>query len=111
MNKARLIVIALASVCVLALGILALASRQTDPAPANGPVIIIKGGSLTIECGDTKPCLDDLGNGKYSHVDKDKKITQIVVKDDVDPQKAKILRTFDKSMFPNGKPQIEITYK
>jgi hypothetical protein len=98
----RLLLFALACICLLALGVFALAS---DPALASPP-IIIKGGSLIFDCGDGKDCLDSSGNGQHSHKNKNGKIHQIVVKD----EDGNVLGTFDQKAFPNGKPSIEIYY-
>lgn len=108
MKKVRLIVIAMAAVCALALAAFALARRAAEPAPSTGPVIIIKGGSLSIECPYGEDCLTPAGKGVYNHKNAKGKITQIVVKD----ESGKVLGTFDSQPdFPNGKPSIEITYK
>lgn len=108
MKKVRFIVIAMAAVGALALAGFALAHKAAEPVPSTGPVIIIKGGSLSIECPDKEDCLTPAGKGVYNHKNANGKITQIVVKD----ESGKVLGTFDsKPDFPNGKPSIEITYK
>jgi len=108
MNKVRLVVIALAGVCALTFGVLALAHRTADPTPWGGPVIIIKGGSLSIECPGGEDCLTSAGKGVYKHKNAAGKVTQIVVKD----ESGNVLGTFNgKPDFPNGKPSIEITYQ
>ena len=48
MRNFRLLIIALATICMLALGVFAIANR---PVPEGGDDIIIKGGSLEIQCG------------------------------------------------------------
>ncbi len=107
MNKLRFVVIALAGVCALAFGVFALATRTTEP-PQGGPVIIIKGGSLTIHCDYDVDCLEHTATGEYSHKDKTKKITQIKVIG----ESGSVLKTFYSNPdFPNGKATIEITYK
>lgn len=108
MKKVRFVVIVMACVCALALAAFALTRSAAEPAPPSGPVIIIKGGSLSIECPNEEDCLTSAGKGVYNHKNKAGKITQIVVKD----ESGKVLGTFDsKPDFPNGKPSIEITYK
>jgi hypothetical protein len=109
MKKVRWIVIATAAVCALALAGFALAHKAAEPAPSTGPVIIIKGGSLSIECPGKVECLKyNAAEGKYNHKEPHWKITQIVVKD----ESGNVRGTFDsKDYFPNGKPSIEITYK
>ncbi len=82
MSKARLLIIAIATICVVALGGFALGSRSPQPAP--GDDIIIKGGSLEIQCGSNQG-IDCLGthdaNGKYKHKKTGNHITKIVVRD------------------------------
>ena len=109
MKKVRFIVIAMAAVCALAIAGFALARRAAEPAPPTGPVIIIKGGSLSLECDYNEECLKYAGGGVYKHkTDKDKKITQIVVIG----EKGTVLGTYNSQPdFPNGKATIEITYK
>ena len=110
MHRLWLFIVAATMIIILALGVFALVENRTT---SGGDVIIIKGGSLTIQCPDNIDCLEAKGDGKYDHKDnkdttKDKKITEIVVKDD----DGKVLGTFTRSeKFPNGKPSIEITYK
>lgn len=108
MNKLRFVVIALTGVCALAFGVFALAHKTTEPAPPSGPVIIIKGGSLSIECPGGEDCLTASGKGVYKHKNAAGKITQIVVKD----ESGNVLGTYNgKPDFPNGKPSIEIMYQ
>ena len=68
MRHLRLLIIAIATICVLALGAFALVNRPAIPAPADDD-IIIKGGSLEIDCGKNqgKDCLGDpdVTTGKY----------------------------------------------
>lgn len=110
MHHLRLLIIAIAAICVLALGAFALVSRPEPPLPGDD-VIIIKGGSLEIQCGKNhgNDCLGANDNkGKYKHKKGDGKIEEIVVKDSYD----KTLKTFTRATdFPDGKPSIEITYK
>ena len=104
----RKLVIVAAAVCVLALGVFALVK---SPVPQDGDVIIIKGGSLEIQCGANQghDCFGVNDNqGKYRHKNTAGKIEQIVVKD----SGGTILKTFNrKADFTDGKPSIEITYK
>lgn len=112
MSKARLLIIAIATICVVALGGFALGSRSPQLAP--GDDIIIKGGSLEIQCGNNHG-VDCLGthdaNGKYKHKKTGNHITKIVVKDSSDT----IL--FDSSdpqhcggSALGNKPEIDISY-
>ena len=116
MHHLSKLVIVGATIFVLALGVFALArhaANQPEPDP-----IIIKGGSLTIQCpaSDTASglqCLPfDAATGKYGHKDKTRKIAKIVVKD----TSGAIL--FDSSDPQHcggaalGKtPEIDVTYK
>jgi hypothetical protein len=77
---------------------------------APGDDIIIKGGSLEIQCGSNQgtDCLGTNDNtGKYKHKQSGKHITKIVVKD------SNGVKMFDSSVFPTfgNKPEIDITYK
>jgi hypothetical protein len=94
----------------LALGVVAVVTQDpmTDP---GGDVIIIKGGSISIECNHG--CLEYKGGGKFGHKENGKpgdyrKIVKIVIKD----EDGKVLGSFDKKHdFKGGKPTIEIAYR
>ena len=106
MHHLRLLIIAIATICVLALAAVALVNRPAVPAP--GDDIIIKGGSLEIQCGSNHGT-DCLGTndstGKYKHKQGGKHITQIVVKDSDGGQ-------LSNNNFDAGhQPTITITYK
>jgi hypothetical protein len=104
MRNFRLIITALATICVLALGVLALVSPGQAP---GDDVIIIKGGSLEIQCGKNHG-LDCLGtpdaNGKYRHKKSGAHIMQLQVKDN-----SGVL--LNKAFNASNQPTIEITYK
>jgi hypothetical protein len=112
MRNLRFLIIALATICVLALGAFALVNRPA--VPTAGDDIIIKGGSLTIECVNAanKNCLSSFNNNtkQYSHKNTGGKIEQIVV---MDSSGAPLPNgTFTRTAnFPDGKPQISIAYK
>ena len=106
MRNFRLLITVLATICVLALGALAIANR---PAPEGGDdVIIIKGGSLEIQCGKNHG-LACLGTpdamGKYKHKKTGAHITQVEVKDSTGAS------VFSSAFDAAHQPQIEITYK
>jgi len=107
MRKLRLLIVAIATICVLALGAFALANRTAPD--AGDDVIIIKGGSLTVQCppNQDKGCLGlpDVTTGKYKHTKDGAHIMQIVVKDDTGKQ------LFSKTFTSGHQPQIEVTYK
>jgi len=106
MRYLRLLIVALAVICVLALGALALVNGPAMPVP--GDDIIIKGGSLEIQCGSNQgnDCLGVNDNtGKYKHKQSNKHIMQIVVRDSSGGQLAN--NNFDK----DHQPSITITYK
>lgn len=112
MRHLRLLIIAIATMFVLALGAFALVNRPA--APAAGDDIIIKGGSLTIECVNAanKNCLDafDSTTKKYKHKNSGGKIEQIVVMDSNGTPLPN--GTFTRAAnFPDGKPQVAISYK
>ena len=117
MRHLRLVIIALAAVLVLGLAASALV---TGPEPQILPAdddIIIKGGSLDIQCGknhktDNAGCfnLDDGVTGKFKHKQKDKRITRIRVKNSSNNV------VFDSNNLSTNnnlgaKPEIVITYK
>jgi hypothetical protein len=118
MRHLRLLVIALAAICVVALSAFALVNTPPgSPALGGDDEIIIKGGSLEVQCGknhksDNAGCLglDDGNTGKYKHKQADKHITRIVVKRNpgetvFDSDNL----AYDKRL--GEKPEIEITYK
>jgi hypothetical protein len=111
MHHLRLLVVTLAAICVLALGVFAFV-RAPKP-PTGGDVIIIKGGSLTVECPDPadKNCMPfDSGSKQYKHKNSVGKIEQIVVMDS--SGKPLPNGTFTRTVnFPDGKPQIAVTYR
>jgi hypothetical protein len=81
MRQLRLIVLALAAICVLALAAFAFVNRPpiTDP----GDDIIIKGGSLKIKCGlkHGKDCFGGNANiDTYSHKKGNGKIEQVTIR-------------------------------
>jgi len=107
MRQLRLLIIAIAAICVLALGVFALVNQV---APIGGDDIIIKGGSLEIQCGANQgtDCLGSNDNtGKYKAKQATKHVTRVVVKDSSGVQ------VFDSSVLPTfgSKPEIRITYK
>ena len=105
MHHLRKLVIVGATIFVLALGVFALVK---SPVPQSGDVIIIKGGSLTIQCPLNDQCFNFNATAKkFEHKDKNKKVMQIVVKDESD----KVIADLGSASFPNGKPSIEVHYK
>jgi hypothetical protein len=109
MTQLRRLIIALAAICVLALVAFALVNRPAVPAPSDDD-IIIKGGSLEIDCGKNQgaDCFggDDI-KAKPKHK-KDGKIVQIIVR----KSNGSSLKTFTmRDDFPDGKPIIQITYR
>lgn len=109
MRNLRFLIIAIATMCVLALGAFALVNNPTAPTAPADDDIIIKGGSLEVDCGKNqgKDCFGDLtpGKSKPKHKDVNKHITQIVVRDSSGGQLAN--NNFDK----DHQPTITITYK
>src|ERR1700681_3927297 len=83
MRSFRLLVVALATICALALGVYGLIHRPAPP--MGGDDIIIKGGSMEIQCGANhgKDCFSHTaGSDKYTHTKRNAHITDVVVKDD-----------------------------
>jgi hypothetical protein len=108
MQRIHLVLIALATICLMALGAFALAHRAANPAPGDD-VIIIKGGSLEIQCppNQDRACLGlaDITTGKYKHTKGTAHIMQIVVKDSTGKQ------LFTQAFTSGLQPSIEVTYK
>ena len=114
MRILRLLIIALATICVLALGAFALVNNQLPPVD---PVddIIIKGGSIEIQCGtnhktDNAGCLalDDGVKGKFKHKQAGKHITRIIVKNS---SNANLFDSGANANILGNKPEVYITYK
>ncbi len=115
MHYTRLLIIAVATILALALGVFALVRNN---APQGDDPIIIKGGSLTIQCpaSDTvsgPQCISfDAATGLYGHKNKTKKIDQIVVKDS---SGAVLFDSSDPKHCGGSalgqKPEIDILYK
>ena len=106
MRHLRLLIIALAAVCIMGLGAFAFVT----PGEGGDDDIIIKGGSIEIQCGKNhyNDCLGANDSyGKYKHKQGAKHITKIVVKD------SQGVKMFDSSVFPTfgPKPEISITYR
>ena len=109
MRHLRLLIIAVTALSVLALGVFALANRFVVPLPSDDD-IIIKGGSLEIQCGKNHntDCLGTNDNtGKYKHKQSGKHVTKIIIRRSPDG-----VVVFNSEITPIGnKPEIAITYK
>ena len=106
MRNLRLLIIAAAAICVLALVAFGLVNSPAAPDP--GDDIIIKGGSLEIQCGRNhgNDCLGtNDSTGKYKHKHSGKHIMQVVVKDNTGAQLSN--NNFDK----DHQPTIIISYR
>lgn len=104
MSKIRLLIIAIAIICVVALGAFALVA---SPVPDPADDIIIKGGSLSINCGANhgKDCLAHT-NGTYLYTHKkNAHILHVLVKGS---DGAVLL---DQDFANNSQPTINVTYK
>ena len=108
MRKLRLLIIAIAAIFVMALGAAGLINRPQMAAPADDD-IIIKGGSLEIDCGKNQgvDCFGDNtpGKAKPKHKITSKHITRVVVRDNLGGQLSN--NNFDST----HQPTITITYK
>jgi hypothetical protein len=108
MRNFRSLVVAFVALCALTLGGYVLARKHVVPLPAPGDDIIIKGGSLEIQCGTNHGtnCLGAPDSyGKYKHTKKDAHILHMTVTD----QAGAVLYSgnFDK----DHQPTVAITYK
>jgi hypothetical protein len=108
MRHLRFLVLAIAAICALSFGAFALITNWAAPT-VGADDIIIKGGSLEIQCGQnhSTDCLGTNDNvGKYKHKQSGKHITKIVVK------RSDGVEVFNSDLTPVGsKPEIDITYK
>lgn len=110
MSHLRLLIIALATICVLALAAFALVTGP-DPLLPGDDDIIIKGGSLEVDCGKNhgKDCFGSNSNSrKPKHKKTTGTITKIVVKDLNSPAGTPAL--LDQAFDRTNKPEITITY-
>lgn len=103
MSQVRLLIVALAIICVVALGAFALVSSPVQE-PADD--IIIKGGSLEIQCKGGTDCLGPSdGHGHYKHKKQNNHILKVTV---TDYNGATLYSsTFDKST----QPVIDVTFR
>ncbi len=112
MHRLRLMIIAAATICVLALGAFALVNRQAPPPP--GDDIIIKGGSIELQCGGNHPkdCLGlpDLTTGKYKKAGIDNKhIMKVSVR--LANSNSNSAPMFSANFNANSQPMIIINYR
>ena len=114
MRISNKVVFGVAIVAVLACSVLVLTARNMPPQPpqtitvGDGDPIILKGGSLTIQCPLYEQCFTfNATTKKFEHKSSSKKIAKIVVKDEA----GEVLFSATSPSFPNGKPSVEITYK
>jgi hypothetical protein len=109
MRQLRLLIIAAAAICVLALGVLALVN-QAPSQEGGGDVIIIKGGSLEVQCGKNlgTECLGspDKKTGRYKASKQYAHITNVTVRNVANANQVFYSSDFDAT----NPPQIEITY-
>jgi hypothetical protein len=106
MRNFRLLIVALATICVLALGVFGLVHRPS--APDLGDDIIIKGGSMTIQCGQNHgmSCLGTPdANGKYTHKKTSAHILHVTITDNTGAP------PFDRVYDKDHQPTITINYK
>ena len=105
MRNFRLLITLLATICMLALGAYALASR---PPLAGGDDIIIKGGSMQIQCGSNhgKDCLSHTaGTDTYTHTKNNAHITHITVTDSAGTE------LYSGAFVPARQPTVNVEFK
>ena len=114
MSHLRLLLIAFAAILVVALAAFALVGGP--PAAPGDDDIIIKGGSMDVECGqnhksDNAGCLalDDGVKGKFKHKQREKHITRVVVRNT--NSNTTVFDSDKPGSGIGGKPEIIITYK
>jgi hypothetical protein len=106
MRSFRLLIVALATICALALGVYGLIHRPGPP--TGGDDIIIKGGSMEIQCGANhgKDCLSHTaGTSLYTHTKRSAHITNVLVTDSAGAE------LLNKSFDPAHQPIISVTFK
>ena len=107
MRSFRLLIVALATICALALGVYGLI-HSPGQTMAPGDDIIIKGGSMDIQCGANhgKDCFSHTaGSYTYTHTKRTAHITNVVVKDSAG------MELLNKSFDPTHQPTINVTFK
>jgi len=109
MRQLRLLIISIATICVLTLAAFALVNRPPVSDPSDE--IIIKGGSLEIQCGKKlgTDCLGGNDNkGKYKAKNANFHITKITIMEVTNSNTNTVL--YSSNFTPATPPQIEITY-
>lgn len=108
MLKLRPSIIALLGICLLALAAFALTGKPSAATVQQDDPIIVKGGSLTVQCPGNDECLGRASNGRYSHSKQDGKINRIVVKA---TNGTVLYDSGETNTRLGGRPEIEIYYK
>lgn len=110
MRHLRLLIIALATISVLALGAFALVNRPAVPITPADDDIIIKGGSLEIDCGKNQgdDCFGGNDNRNKPKHRKGGKIVKIVVMKSDGTVLGSYTKKYD---FHDGRPMVVITYR
>jgi hypothetical protein len=106
------VTVGVAITLVLGLSVLTLTTRSASNAQIqaldDGDPIILKGGSLTIQCPYNDDCLPfNPTTKKHERREKGMKVKRIVIKD----ENGNVVANVSKANFPNGKPTIEIYMK
>ncbi len=116
MRPVRILLFVVVTVFVVALAAFAIVGGPQLVAPADDD-IIIKGGSLEVECGknhktDNAGCLalDDGLNGRFKHKQSGKHITRVVVKN-TSGTTVFNSDSLNSNLALGQRPRIELTYK
>jgi len=113
MRLSSKVMLGVALIVGLAFSVLAFTAGSAATSPQEIPLldgdpIILKGGSLTIQCPKYENCLPyNTVTKKHEHKEPAKKIQRIIIKD----ESGAVIANVSKVNFPNGKPTIEIYYK
>jgi|SRR5205807_278779 len=105
MSRARLLIIAIATICVVALAAFGLVN---SPPQAPGDDIIIKGGSMEIDCGNNhgKDCLGHTnGTYVYTHKKSGAHIMHIEVRSNTNT------KLYAGDFDAGHQPQVAVTFK
>ena len=96
------------SVLAFTAGRAATSAQELEVPSLDGDPIILKGGSLTIQCPRYENCLAfNTVTKRLEHKEPTKKVQRIIIRD----ESGNIIANVSKVNFPNGKPTVEIYYK
>src|SRR6266403_167051 len=108
MRSFRLLIVALVTILALALGVFGLIHPPGQITVAPGDDIIIKGGSMSIQCGANHglDCLQhSAGSYTYMFINCTSHITSVVIKEDA------VIVRYRSSLVPAHQTTLAVTFK